>query len=103
MSHLNLTQSLPILEDYFSPSPWNYTAAYRAALDNDDDDDDDDVHENDIHDDDEVSKENADVFVEEIVGGIDLRILRKTLDKASSYFIKAGKTSLARQVEVDYF
>ena len=86
LAELNLTHSLPVLEDFFPPRPRNESSILVVE---------DEIGA--VVEDVEI-KTDVDVFVEEMVGGVDLKNLKKTLDKASSYFVKAGKTSLARQV-----
>ena len=107
LGDLNLTQSLPILDEYFPLSDLNGTeGSYDDHVDTVAEDEEED---HDERSDDPLPLVNGDVesslddemvkrFVDGIVGSVDLTSLKDTLEKAASNSLDAKKTSLARQV-----
>ena len=107
LGDLNLTQSLPILDEYFPLSGLNGTeGSYDDHVDTVAEDEEED---HDGRSDDPLPLVNGGVesslddelvkrFVDGIVGSVDLTSLKDNLEKAASNSLDAKKTSLARQV-----
>ena len=100
LSDLNLTQSLPVLPEYFPEVESNETSLASYPGDDDEDDGIEGVDAPlDLYAaDDGMLADQAKMLVEDVLVTIDLKDLEDTLEKAATDAIGAGKTSLARQV-----